>query len=83
MIFCRTGRIVAVLILVFSLIQAAMGLLLAPGDPDQMQAVVRHFGSTPGKMIDRGVYGFLAAIALGALSEIGLSLKALANNPRT
>jgi hypothetical protein len=66
-----------------SLIQAAMGLLLAPGDPDQMQAFVRHFGSTPGKMIDRGVYGFLAAIALGVLSEIGLSLKALANSPRT
>jgi len=82
MFFCQTARIVALLILVLSLLQLVMGFFFATSDPDQMQAIVQRYGSTPGKMIDRGFYGLLVAIALGALSEIGRALKALANNPR-
>ncbi|MDX8497469.1 hypothetical protein RFM99_03475 [Mesorhizobium sp. VK4C] len=82
MFFCQTARLVALLVLVLSLLQLVMGFVYATSDPDQIQAAIQRTGNTPGKLIDRGLYGFLVAIALGALSEIGVALKALANKPR-
>lgn len=73
------------IILVLSALQLAMGISIATSSdgPEQMRDLAQRYGAaTSGKMIDRGVYGLLAAIALGALSEIGLSLKASAGSPK-
>lgn len=85
MFFCRAALIVAAILFVLSLFQVAMGFLIVFSTPDQMEALLRRYGTakTTGQMIDRGTYGVLISVALGALSEIGIALKMLANNSRT
>lgn len=84
MFFCQTARIVAVLVFAFCVLQLIMGFAIALSEPEQMKELaLRYGGGSPGKIIDRGVYGLLAAIALGALSEIGITLRTLANHSRT
>lgn len=85
MFFSRAAQIVAAILLVLSILQVAMGFLIAFSAPDHMEALLQRYGTakTTGQMIDRGTYGVLIAIALGALSEIGIALKTLANNYRT
>lgn len=85
MFFCRAAQIVAAILFVLSLFQVAVGFLIVFSAPEHMEALLQRYGTakTTGQMIDRGTYGVLIAVALGALSEIGIALKTLANNSRT
>jgi hypothetical protein len=73
MIFSRSTRLIAVLVLLFGVVNALLGLAFATG----MLVVPRDSGlkfAPAGKMIDKGLYAVLVALALGTLAEIGLSV---------
>lgn len=79
MFFCRFALVVAVLVLILGLVQAAAGFWIASLGPDEMQAYLRRYSTarTTGEMIDRSLFMILIAIGLGALSEIGLAVNRL------
>lgn len=79
MFFTHVCRIVAVLALIGGALQIIMGFTIVSGTfgPAQ-EALHRYSGAaTTGAMIDRGIYAFMFAVALGTLAEIGFSVRRL------
>lgn len=75
--FTRTARIVAYLVLVLGVLNMVGGFGYASGIIEQAPLPT---GEAPppiktGPMIDKGLYMAAAALALGTLAEIGISLR--------
>jgi hypothetical protein len=73
MIFTHVARIVAILVILFGIVNALLGLGLATG----MLVVPRDSGlkfSPAGEMVDKGIYAILVGLALGTLAEISYSV---------
>ena len=73
MIFTKLISIAAWIVLVGSAIRILTGLGIATEFLGPYEEALRRYGGTAansGAMIDRGVYGFIAALVLGTLGEI-------------
>jgi hypothetical protein len=77
--FTHVCRVAAILVLVGGVLQIGMGITIASGVLGSPQdALQRYSGAmTTGAMIDRGNYAVLFAVAVGALAEIGFSIRKL------
>jgi hypothetical protein len=75
MLYTHLGRIVAVLALIFGILEIVFGVMSATGT-----MVLLHFPSrapySPGGQVIDGIYIVLFAIALGILTEISRSARA-------
>jgi hypothetical protein len=77
MIFSNLARILAVLVFIDGLSRILTGLSIANellGPYEEMLARYTTYPSS-GKLIDRGIYGTLVAVALGTLAEISFSIR--------
>ena len=82
MLFSHLARIVAVLVLVYAVLMVLIGVSIASGQMGPPDAVLtRYFpsASTTGQLIDKGIYSFVFAIALGALAETSFTLRKVFN----
>ncbi|MET3858923.1 MULTISPECIES: hypothetical protein [unclassified Rhizobium] len=73
MIFTKLITIAAWIVLVGSVLRIITGLGIATEFLGPYEEALRRYGGTAassGAIIDRGVYGFLAALMLGTLGEI-------------
>ena len=71
MFFTKAGQVVAWLAFVAGLLRVVMGLVLAVGFDDPIEASRRYMGSGKlGEEIDQGIYVMLVGIAFGILTEI-------------
>jgi len=73
MIFTKLITIAACIVLVGSVLRIITGLGIATEFLGPYEEALRRYGGTAassGAIIDRGVYGFLAALMLGTLGEI-------------
>ncbi|WP_413708804.1 hypothetical protein [Rhizobium sp. Rhizsp82] len=73
MIFTKLITIAACIVLVGSVLRIITGLGIATEFLGPYEEALRRYGGTAassGAIIDRGVYGFLAALMLGTLEEI-------------
>jgi hypothetical protein len=80
MFFSWTARIVAIIVLLFSLLKLGISLsiILMPSAADRAQATLEYLGAgTAGFHFDRAVYQTLIAIALGTLAEMSFLLRAI------
>ena len=74
MFFTKTARVLAIVALVFGLLNILMGLSVVGVEPKEDRVLI--LGSkSPGQVIDRGIYTILFAIALGTLAEISFSMR--------
>jgi len=75
MFFSHVARIIAVLALVFGILEVLLGFSLANGWMGLSAADLGRYttAATTGTVIDRGIYAILGAVALGTLAEIGLA----------
>lgn len=76
MFFTRTARIIAYLVFILGVINVMAGFGYASGIIEQ--APLANGDPAPpirtGPMIDKGIYMAAAALALGTLAEIGMTL---------
>jgi hypothetical protein len=77
MIFSNLARICAVLVLLDGLSRILTGLSIANELLGPYQEMLARYTAYPssGNLIDRGIYGILVAVALGALAEIGIAVR--------
>jgi hypothetical protein len=75
MFFSHVARIIAVLALVFGIIEVLLGFSIANGWMGMSAADLDRYAAaaTTGEVINRGIYVILGAVALGTLAEIGLA----------
>jgi len=69
MFFTNVARVLAWLAFVMGVVMTALGLAALQGDVDPPHA------RFTGRMIDRGIYTLLGAVALGTLAEISFTLR--------
>ena len=77
MSFSNLARICAVLVLLDGIAHVLMGLSIANELLSPYQEMLARYTAYPSsvKPIDRGIYGILVAVALGALAEIGIAVR--------
>jgi hypothetical protein len=77
MFFTHASRVVAVLALVFGLMQLLLGFGIATGFIGPYEAALSRYttASSSGEVINKGTYMILFAIPLGMLTEISYSLR--------
>jgi hypothetical protein len=75
MFFSHVARVIAVLVLVLGAFQVLLGFSIANEWMGMSAADLGRYttAATTGKVIDRGIYGILGAVALGTFAEIGLA----------
>jgi hypothetical protein len=73
--FSHVARVIAVLALVFGIVQVLLGLSIANEWMGLSAADLGRYTTTAttGELINRGIYLILGAVALGTLAEIGLA----------
>jgi len=79
--FARTGNVVAWLIFILSAVRLVLAIAIAAttDGPAENSAFAMEYlaASTTGEAIDEAIYGLLAGLVLGILSQIGLSLRSV------
>jgi hypothetical protein len=89
MFFTHLGRVVAILALVFGILEIVVGVMSETGmmvllhfpDTSAPGSGVPYSSSQSGQVIEWGIYTVLLAIALGILTEISRSVRALSKTP--
>lgn len=84
MFFAWLGRILAILIMVFSVINIAIALAIASevvGPYDAALARYLPHAKSTGQVIDKGQYAILVSVALGILAEIRFALRDKSRQP--
>jgi hypothetical protein len=80
MFFTHLGRVVAILALVAGIWSITLGVMIATESLGPYADALARYAprkSSSGEVIDRGIYTVLFAIALGILTEISRSVRAL------
>ena len=75
MFFSHVARVIAVLALVFGILEILLGFSIANEWMGLSAADLSRYAAaaTTGEVINRGIYQILGPVALGTLAEIGLA----------
>jgi hypothetical protein len=75
MFFSHVARVIAVVALVFGILEVLLALSIANEWMGLSAADLGRYAAaaTTGELINRGIYAILGAVALGTLAEIGLA----------
>jgi hypothetical protein len=74
MIFSRGTRLMAIVVLLWGVVNALLGVGFASGVLVVPSDIGLKF-SPAGQMIDKGIYAVLVGLALGTLAEIALAVR--------